>query len=153
MELSYKDAVQYTLSECQSWLRSRDIAPHTISTLNEWDTNKPWYRGYINGVRIDKFIIFHPHLLDAKFAHNPYGIPSPLYWFILAAMMGNMIGHLVLGFLRGVVDADNRLARAGVEVFGGFVSALPMVWMASLFMFPALIANVQDQYAVMGHKI
>jgi hypothetical protein len=38
-------------------------------------------------------------------------------------------------------------------VFKGALTALPVVWMLTMFMFPALLANRQEQYAAYGHEI
>jgi hypothetical protein len=95
----------------------------------------------------------HLRILHESFRTNPYGLGAKWFWFILLAQILFLLGNVG----GGIVDALNSLgddnANHWLPVIKGGVSALPVVWMLTMTLFPPLIANVKDQFAVFGYKI
>jgi hypothetical protein len=96
---------------------------------------------------------------NAKAAHegfrkNPYGLGARWYWFLvfcqLTFMFGNIMGGLVDAW-ENVGNDDKRYHW--IPVLRGGISALPAVWITTLFIFPPLIARAKEQYYTQGHWI
>jgi hypothetical protein len=153
MDLDFHDAVHYTIAECQNWLQKRGVKPleEGLFADAEWTnmhTNKPWWHGYYKGVRIDQVVLYCFRVTNQSFAHNPYGLGPFNYWLILMAMAL----YVALNFGAGYMSAS-EVDRRFIELLKGVCASIPVVWMYMLLLYPALIANVRDQYAAMGHEI
>ncbi|KAF1915016.1 hypothetical protein BDU57DRAFT_531385 [Ampelomyces quisqualis] len=159
VKIPREDAAAYLIGEILEWFKERGIdieaqkAEAELEDLKSKHKHRPWYRGGYKGVRIDRAIMHHCKMLHESFRMNPYGLGAPWFWFILAAQLLFLFGNI----LGGLVDAWNTLddddANHWIPVLKGGVAALPMVWMLTMFLFPPLIANAKDQFAVYGHRI
>lgn len=157
MQLDFLDAVHYTLAECQTWLRDRHLSLARAEThARERRWNKTLAHKLlgrcctIGGAPIDDAILYCIRRSNAHFKNNPYGLSSAPYWAIAVSMLLWSLTNLVNGFLDGFQVYQEH---PKVKCLTGFMGALPGVWMFILFLKPALIANVKDQYAAMGHII
>ncbi|KAH4004802.1 hypothetical protein HBI13_026800 [Parastagonospora nodorum] len=157
MQLDFLDAVHYTIAECQTWLRDRQISLERTGTHaleRRWAKSRAHRlllgRCTIAGAPIDDAILYCLRRSNAHFKNNPYGLSSAPYWAIAVSMLLWSLTNLVNGFLDGF-EVYAKYPKA--KCLTGFMSALPGVWMFILFLKPALIANVKDQYAAMGHII
>jgi hypothetical protein len=104
-------------------------------------------------VRIDRALMWHIRMIHESFCDNPYGLSGFFYWLILFAFLFYMAGNIMIGMVDALDAADKEGSRFWLPVFKGALTALPVVWMLTMFMFPALLANRQEQYAAYGHEI
>jgi hypothetical protein len=90
-------------------------------------------------------------MIHEEFCDNPYGIPGHLYWIVVASMLVFMVGNILLGFLDsyGAGEEFDELR----PLLQGALNAMPVVWVMTTFLFPALIANRSAQYAAFGHQV
>lgn len=115
--------------------------------------SKAWYQGYHDGVRIDQAIRWFFRVMHESFAHNPYGLGARWYWFIITAMLTFGLGNTANGLVKASGLSRPTLGGQMFEGLQGLCAALPIAWMMPTFLFPALIANIDQQYAAMGVKI
>jgi hypothetical protein len=90
-------------------------------------------------------------MIHESFCDNPYGLSGFFYWVIVFAFLTFMGGQIAVGMV-DAMNTDNE-GQFWLPVFKGALAALPVVWMLTMFLFPALLANRQEQYAAYGHQI
>jgi hypothetical protein len=175
IKLHPDDAAAYLTGEIYEWFRERGIDKEAeilqeeeVSTMLAYPAfnhfsnafqepldrpHVPWYCGGYRGVRIDRALIWHIRMIHESFCDNPYGLSGFFYWLILFAFLFYMFGNIMVGMVDALDTLENGKGRFWLPVFKGALAALPVVWMLTMFMFPALLANRQEQYAAYGHQI
>jgi hypothetical protein len=113
----------------------------------------PWYLGGINGVRADRAIRWQIKSVHEEFRDNPYGLGGLMYWLLLFSMLVFMVGNIAIGAVDG--SSQNPSSRWSVlrPMLQGAINGIPVIWVMTTFLFPALIANRKEQYAVHGHLV
>lgn len=119
----------------------------------------PWYKGGVSGVRLDKWIKYNYHMLREVFRKNPYNLPAGLYLLMMLSMLTFLFGNIISGYM----DAWKEHEKRGTEgyrdwhpwlaLLKGIIASLVIVWIFPLFLFPPLVANVEQQFAAHGLPI
>jgi hypothetical protein len=104
----------------------------------------PWYKGGIKGVPAHKAVWYCCKLVWETFANNPYGLSPVAYLIAGSAMLAVLYGNFILAVIKGYQD------ESWLTFFGCLVNGLVVFWSFPFFLHPALIANVQQQYAALG---
>jgi hypothetical protein len=104
----------------------------------------PWYKGGIKGVPAHKAVWYCCKLVWETFANNPYGLSPVAYLIAGCAMLAVLYGNFILAVIKGAQ------AESWLRFFECLVNGLVIFWSFPFFLHPALIANVQQQYAAFG---
>jgi hypothetical protein len=86
-----------------------------------------------------------------NFRSNPYGLNARWYAFILISQLVFLLGNILTGTAEALEKRKNSEKHVWAPILRGAISALPIVWMFTLFLYPPLISNVRDQFTAMGH--
>jgi uncharacterized membrane protein len=92
-------------------------------------------------------------MIHEEFCDNPYGIPGHLYWIVVASMLIFMVGNILLGVFDSLGSSIAGEFDQVRPLLQGALNAMPVVWVLTTFLFPALIANRREQYAAFGHEV
>jgi hypothetical protein len=76
-----------------------------------------------------------------------------MYWLLLFSMLLFMVGNIAIGAVDGY--PQNPLSQWSMlrPMLQGAINGIPVIWVMTTFLFPALIANRKEQYAVYGHLV
>jgi hypothetical protein len=75
-----------------------------------------------------------------------------MYWLLLFSMLFFMVGNIAIGAVDGYPQNPSRWSMLR-PMLQGAINGIPVTWVMTTFLFPALIANRKEQYAVYGHLV
>ncbi|KAH7077213.1 hypothetical protein FB567DRAFT_596394 [Paraphoma chrysanthemicola] len=138
--------VLYLEREIVEWFRDRDLGDPGPK-----EPPKPWYCGYYKGVRFDKVIRHYYVRMRENWRSNPYGIGALLYLSMLVSYCLFVVGNVLAGVLEGRKQREEQAGNGGLPILKGVLAAMPVTWMLPIFLFPPLIANVNQQFEAHGY--
>lgn len=156
MKVAHWHAAEYLSGEITEWLEAHQRDAPAPAPQFELPPLK-WFEPSYKGVRFTTFVAHHFRVINEQFKHNPYGLGAGWFWVVMAAAFSFIFGHITIGALEaiglgGVIGRNNGdfIIKVLVPVLRGAMNGLPVVWMLIAFCFPALIANLQDQFYALG---
>lgn len=128
--------------------------PSETATPTDVIPRVPWYKGGIfDGVPLPQALKHKAKLKWHRLRNNPYRM-HPLVWLMaVSAMVTQIFSQLSLGFVEALVAAkphEHKTLEFVLPFWSRLTGVLFIFWTLPVFMCPALIANVRDQYKAYG---
>ncbi|KAH7402019.1 hypothetical protein DE146DRAFT_754627 [Phaeosphaeria sp. MPI-PUGE-AT-0046c] len=157
LKVAHWHAAEYLTFEIMEWIE----AHRSESDALAFELPPPkWFEPSYHKIRLTTFVAHHFRIINEQFKHNPYGLGAGWFWVVMAAAFSFIFGHIMLGTIEGLTLGNwmpglgfgmrSAILKVLVPVLRGAMNGLPVVWMLIAFCFPALIANLQEQFYALG---